>query len=401
MQRLLGLAAAGVVSSALLLTGCQNDTNTTARTTSTRTDRAIDVRETGTAGSTVRGRASGSAATGGTMDRSQTTGVRGGTGTGTTSTRTEDAAPPPDNTVSPPEGSPPNPAGGAGSGTGPRSDAGGVGTAGTASVTLTADTPPAAGVPSSASQTLEEQATLASARQPAIPAEAGPTGGTTGTTGTVGTVGTDGLAPIGASAAAAAATDAAQPAAAADHADHHGAKHAMAKVEPAKNAKMKVSGEVHFMAAGDHGVKVTANLKGLTPNGKHGFHIHEKGDLSDPELKGAGAHFNPGGGKHGGPDSKDKERHGGDLGNITADAQGNAKYEVTVHGISVGGDKDGIIGRSVIVHEKADDLKTDPSGESGGRIAGGVIKAVDEKKADAGQAGGAQPASATGADLNK
>ena len=67
--------------------------------------------------------------------------------------------------------------------------------------------------------------------------------------------------------------------------------------------------------------------------------------------------------------------HAGDLGNVTADANGNVKTEVTVHGLSLDADsKNNIVGRSILVHAKDDDMKTDPSGNSGGRIAGGTIE---------------------------
>jgi Cu-Zn family superoxide dismutase len=85
-----------------------------------------------------------------------------------------------------------------------------------------------------------------------------------------------------------------------------------------------------------------------------------------------GGHFNPGGHKHGGPETE--QRHGGDLGNLQADASGKAAYDETIEGITLDDPKTGVIGKSVIVHEKEDDLKSDPSGNSGARIAGGVIK---------------------------
>ena len=150
------------------------------------------------------------------------------------------------------------------------------------------------------------------------------------------------------------------------------AKPATATVEPSKApGQDNVAGTVTFTPAGN-GVKVHAEITGLTPNGKHGFHIHEKGDLSAPDLASAGTHFNPGGHKHGGPDAA--ERHGGDLGNLEADANGKATYDATIQGITLDEGATGIIGKSVIVHEKADDLKSDPSGNSGARIGGGVIK---------------------------
>ena len=119
------------------------------------------------------------------------------------------------------------------------------------------------------------------------------------------------------------------------------------------------------------GVHVVGEIGGLTP-GKHGFHIHQKGDLSDPKLASAGGHFNPGGVKHGGPNTE--ERHAGDWGNIEANEKGVAKVDGTFKGVSLNGEKNGIMGRSVIVHAGEDDLKTDPSGNSGDRIAGGVIE---------------------------
>jgi Cu-Zn family superoxide dismutase len=155
--------------------------------------------------------------------------------------------------------------------------------------------------------------------------------------------------------------------------DARGAKSATATLEPSKApGQDEVRGTVHFTST-PNGVKVTANVSGLEPNSKHGFHIHEKGDLSAPDLSSAGAHFNPSGHKHGGPEGTD--RHGGDLGNLTADATGKATYEATITDISIDDAKTGIVGKSVSVHEKPDDLKTDPSGSSGARIAGGVIKA--------------------------
>lgn len=154
-------------------------------------------------------------------------------------------------------------------------------------------------------------------------------------------------------------------------------KEATATLEPSQAPGMDdVKGTVHFMSTGT-GVKIHATVTGLTPNGKHGFHIHEKGDLSAPDLASAGGHFNPGGQKHGGPEGAD--RHGGDLGNLTADASGNATYDATVEGLTIDDATTGVLGKSVVVHEKADDLTTDPSGSSGARVAGGVIKMGGEK----------------------
>ena len=134
-----------------------------------------------------------------------------------------------------------------------------------------------------------------------------------------------------------------------------------------------VSGTVTFTASGNQ-VKVVADITGLTP-GKHGFHIHEFGDCSDPKAASAGSHFNPTHKQHGAPDASD--RHAGDLGNIEADASGKAHLELTDSVMKLSG-SDSIIGHAVIVHEKADDLKTQPTGDAGGRLACGVIGVAKE-----------------------
>jgi Cu-Zn family superoxide dismutase len=131
----------------------------------------------------------------------------------------------------------------------------------------------------------------------------------------------------------------------------------------------KVSGTVTFTEVAD-GVQVQAEITGLTP-GNHGFHVHQFGDCSAVDLSSAGAHFNPTNKPHAGPD--DTERHVGDMGNVDADASGKAKLEYLDHQISLTNDQGSVIGRSVVVHAKADDLKSQPAGDSGARIACGVI----------------------------
>lgn len=140
-------------------------------------------------------------------------------------------------------------------------------------------------------------------------------------------------------------------------------------MKPAK--KHKAKGLIHFTKSGDK-IKVEAMLEGLKP-GPHGFHIHEKGDCSAPDFSSAGGHFNPTQKPHGGIDST--EKHGGDMGNIIADAKGKAKLSLELSGLTMGG-TDGILGKAVIVHENADDFKTQPTGNAGGRIACGVIQAL-------------------------
>ena len=146
---------------------------------------------------------------------------------------------------------------------------------------------------------------------------------------------------------------------------------AKATIEGAGDNKGKIHGTVTFTQE-DGGVKVVADIEGLTP-GEHGFHIHDKPDLSSPDLMSTGGHWNPDKHKHGGPDSA--EHHDGDLGNITADSKGHAHLETVIKGITVSSGDKSVVDHAVVVHEKADDMKSDPAGNAGKRIAGGVIKA--------------------------
>jgi Cu-Zn family superoxide dismutase len=131
-----------------------------------------------------------------------------------------------------------------------------------------------------------------------------------------------------------------------------------------------VSGTVRFVEKGSDMV-ITADLSGLAPNSKHAFHIHEFGDCSDPKGASAGGHYNPEGHRHGGPEAA--EHHAGDLGNITADGSGKLHYEITVSDLTVAGMRNPIVGRSVIIHAKEDDLTSQPAGNAGDRIGCGVI----------------------------
>ena len=131
-----------------------------------------------------------------------------------------------------------------------------------------------------------------------------------------------------------------------------------------------VSGIVSFSARGDK-VFVDARVSGLTP-GEHGFHVHEVGDCSAADATSAKGHFNPAGkphGHHGGA-----ERHAGDMPNLRADAAGNASYAGELSQLSLGNDANGIIGRSVVIHADPDDFKSQPAGNSGKRVACGVIR---------------------------
>jgi superoxide dismutase, Cu-Zn family len=147
-------------------------------------------------------------------------------------------------------------------------------------------------------------------------------------------------------------------------------KVAVAQVGPTTQGSAK--GTVTFTDVGDGKVKVVADIEGLKPNSKHGFHIHEGSEVGPDGMK-AGGHFNPGKHQHGGPMAG--EHHAGDLGNLEADASGKAHLEITLDDVTIGGAESNIVGRTVIVHAGQDDLKTQPTGNSGGRIGGGVIKA--------------------------
>jgi Cu-Zn family superoxide dismutase len=144
---------------------------------------------------------------------------------------------------------------------------------------------------------------------------------------------------------------------------------ATAKLEPKSGSN--VTGTITFTKKGNE-MEVVADIENLKP-GKHGFHIHEKGDCSAADAASAGGHFNPTHQHHGGPTMA--ERHVGDLGNIEPDASGKVHFEWTGK-MSLSG-ADSIVGKSVVVHEKEDDLKSDPAGNSGARIACGVIVAAD------------------------
>lgn len=143
---------------------------------------------------------------------------------------------------------------------------------------------------------------------------------------------------------------------------------AVVVLKPASDSK--VEGTVKFTAVAD-GVKIIADVKNLKP-GKHGFHVHEHGDCSAHDGSSAGGHYNPTKTKHGGPDSA--ERHAGDFGNLEANEHGVAHYERVDYMITLNGTLS-IVGKSIVVHADEDDLKTQPTGNSGARIACGVIEA--------------------------
>ncbi|XP_068186657.1 superoxide dismutase [Cu-Zn] [Antennarius striatus] len=136
-----------------------------------------------------------------------------------------------------------------------------------------------------------------------------------------------------------------------------------------------VVGTVYFEQESDSApVKLTGEITGLT-SGQHGFHVHAFGDNTNGCIS-AGPHFNPYNKTHAGP--SDADRHVGDLGNVTAGQDGIAKINITDKMLTLNGPLS-IIGRTMVIHEKADDLgkggneESLKTGNAGGRLACGVI----------------------------
>ena len=141
---------------------------------------------------------------------------------------------------------------------------------------------------------------------------------------------------------------------------------AIAVLHPVSGSK--VMGTVTFVPTGN-ALSIKANISGLSP-GEHGFHIHQWGDCSDEDGTSAGGHFNPENSPHAGP--MVGTRHIGDMGNISADTKGIASDERIDKKMTLIG-PESVIGRAVILHSGRDDLKSQPSGNAGPRVACGVI----------------------------
>ena len=122
----------------------------------------------------------------------------------------------------------------------------------------------------------------------------------------------------------------------------------------------------------DNGVQVYGQINNLQPNTTYALHIHETGSCNDAG-KTAGGHFNPDNNPHGHPD--DVNSHAGDLPNITADANGVATMNYVKKSITVAmGSDHSVYRRAFILHAGADDYTSQPSGDSGDRIACGIIE---------------------------
>jgi Cu-Zn family superoxide dismutase len=133
-----------------------------------------------------------------------------------------------------------------------------------------------------------------------------------------------------------------------------------------------VSGRIAFREDASR-VIARFEISGLRPGSEHGFHVHEKGDCSAADATSAGGHFNPGKGRHG--HHALAGRHAGDMPNLRADSAGIVRGEITLADLTLDRGTHGIIGRSIVIHRDPDDYQSQPAGNSGPRIACGVIVA--------------------------
>ena len=132
----------------------------------------------------------------------------------------------------------------------------------------------------------------------------------------------------------------------------------------------KVTGKAEFTEQASGGTKVEIWIENATP-GSHGLHLHEKGDCSAPDATSAGGHFDAAGNPHAAP--TDAKHHNGDLGNIEIGADGKGHLSITSDLLTVAPGPNSVKGKAVVFHEKTDDLKTQPTGNAGGRFGCGVI----------------------------
>lgn len=132
-----------------------------------------------------------------------------------------------------------------------------------------------------------------------------------------------------------------------------------------------VSGKLMLVAMGD-GVHLTGAVGGLAAHGQHGIHVHETGNCSAVDASSAGGHFNPMASAHGRAGSG--VHHAGDMDNLIADSEGVARANIHLRGVTLGGGAPSdIAGRALVVHLAPDDYRSQPAGNSGARVACGII----------------------------
>ena len=146
---------------------------------------------------------------------------------------------------------------------------------------------------------------------------------------------------------------------------------AQTKVE-LKDAQGKDIGTAKITSA-KKGVKIALNLHGLPP-GQRAIHFHQTAKCDPPDFKSAGSHFNPDGKQHG--LENPEGHHAGDMMNITVSEKGTLKTTISDVDVNLGSDSHSLFsngGTALVIHAKADDMKTDPAGNAGDRIACGLI----------------------------
>jgi Cu-Zn family superoxide dismutase len=146
-----------------------------------------------------------------------------------------------------------------------------------------------------------------------------------------------------------------------------------------KNAKGEGVGRATLKEAKQGGVQIKLNLNNL-PEGEHAVHVHQTAKCEAPDFKSAGGHFNPDGKKHG--LENPQGHHAGDMPNFKVQSDGTAHVSILNKDINMGSDNHSIFsngGTALVIHAKADDMKTDPAGNAGDRIACGVIPAPASK----------------------
>lgn len=151
-----------------------------------------------------------------------------------------------------------------------------------------------------------------------------------------------------------------------------GPKSAHAEIVNAQGAKVGTA----KITSNAKGVKISVKVSQLTP-GEHGIHIHAVGKCEGPAFTSAGGHFNPTGAHHGVNNPQEPRPHAGDLPNLVVGANGKGSLSFTADGVTLGDGSNSLFhegGTSIVIHAKADDLKSDPSGNSGDRIACGVVE---------------------------